>query len=54
MVIEVDHLAAAGELDDGEFERRLSPGEVQPQWPAPHWAKLREELQRRSVTLVLL
>jgi transposase len=43
-------------LDDGELERRLftAPGEAQPDRPAPDWAKLHEELKRRSVTLVLL
>ena len=43
-------------FDDGELERRLftAPGEAQPQRPAPDWAKLHEELKRRSVTLVLL
>ena len=42
--------------DDGELERRLftAPGDAQPQRPAPDWAKLHEELKRRSVTLVLL
>ena len=43
-------------FDDGELERRLftAPGETQPDRPAPDWAKLHEELKRRSVTLVLL
>jgi len=43
-------------FDDGELERQLftAPGEVQPERPAPDWAKLHEELKRRSVTLVLL
>jgi transposase len=43
-------------LDDGELERRLftAPGETQPERPAADWAKLHEELKRRSVTLVLL
>jgi transposase len=43
-------------FDDRELERRLftAPGEVQPERPAPDWAKLHEELKRRSVTLVLL
>ena len=43
-------------FDDGELERRLftAPGEAQPERPAPNWAKLHEELKRRSVTLVLL
>jgi transposase len=43
-------------FDDEELERRLftAPGEVQPERPAPDWAKLHEELKRRSVTLVLL
>jgi transposase len=43
-------------FDDGELERRLftAPGEAQPERPAPAWAKLHEELKRRSVTLVLL
>src|SRR6516164_7670609 len=43
-------------FDDSELERRLftAPGEVQTERPAPDWAKLHEELKRRSVTLVLL
>src|SRR5262249_43898076 len=43
-------------FDDGELERRLftAPGEAQPERSAPDWAKLHEELKRRSVTLVLL
>ena len=43
-------------FDDGGLERRLftAPGEAQPERPAPAWAKLHEELKRRSVTLVLL
>ena len=43
-------------FDDRELERRLftAPGEAQPERPAPAWAKLHEELKRRSVTLVLL
>jgi transposase len=43
-------------LDDSELERWLftAPGEAQPERPAPNWAKLHEELKRRSVTLVLL
>ncbi len=43
-------------FDDGELERRLftAAGEAQPERPAPAWAKLHEELKRRSVTLVLL
>jgi transposase len=43
-------------FDDSELERRLftAPGEVQAERPAPDWAKLHEELKRRSVTLVLL
>jgi transposase len=43
-------------FDDSELERRLftAPGEVQTERPAPYWAKLHEELKRRSVTLVLL
>lgn len=43
-------------FDDGELERRLftTPGEAQPERPAADWAKLHEELKRRSVTLVLL
>ena len=43
-------------FDDGELERRLftAPGEVQAERPAADWAKLHEELKRRSVTLVLL
>jgi transposase len=43
-------------FDDAELERRLftAPGEVQPERPAADWAKLHEELKRRSVTLVLL
>ena len=43
-------------FDDSELERRLftAPGEAQPERPAPNWAKLHEELKRRSVTLVLL
>jgi squalene cyclase len=43
-------------FDDGELERRLftAAGEAQPERPAPDWAKLHEELKRRSVTLVLL
>jgi transposase len=43
-------------FDDGELERRLftASGEAQPERPAPDWAKLHEELKRRSVTLVLL
>jgi transposase len=43
-------------FDDGELERRLftAAGEAQPECPAPAWAKLHEELKRRSVTLVLL
>ena len=43
-------------FDDGELERRLftAAGEAQTERPAPDWAKLHEELKRRSVTLVLL
>ncbi len=42
-------------FDDGELERRLftAAGEAQTERPAPDWAKLHEELKRRSVTLVL-
>jgi transposase len=43
-------------FDDSALARRLftAPGEAQPERPAPDWAKLHEELKRRSVTLVLL
>src|SRR5262245_61690539 len=43
-------------FDDGELERRLftAAGEAEPDRPAPDWAKLHEELKRRSMTLVLL
>jgi len=42
-------------FDDGELERRLfTSSEAQPERPAADWAKLHEELKRRSVTLVLL
>ena len=43
-------------LDDGELERRLftAPGAAQAERPVADWAKLHEELKRRSVTLVLL
>src|SRR5215207_2277567 len=43
-------------FDDGELERRLftAPGEAPPERPGADWAKLHEELKRRSVTLVLL
>jgi transposase len=43
-------------FDDGELERRLftAPGEAQLDRPAVDWAKLHQELKRRSVTLVLL
>jgi transposase len=43
-------------FDDGELERRLftAPGEAQLDRPAADWAKLHQELKRRSVTLVLL
>ena len=39
-------------FDDGELERRLftAAGEAQTERPAPDWAKLHEELKRRSVT----
>lgn len=43
-------------FDDGELERRLftASGEAQAERPAADWAKLHEQLKRRSVTLVLL
>ena len=43
-------------FDDGELERRLFTGlgETGSERPAPDWAKLHEELKRRSVRLVLL